>query len=144
MNAWKNIKNQLEHKTLIIMTKYFVRLLYPYITKDISSKQLVIFIVSVVHIDFLSKELCLMSFLFTWNQSIVQQLISEGNWRSLFLNASPIGLNAMMMWRFSRTLFTKKANMAKGEKSSPPLPSASIWACMAGRILWENNDKCFK
>ena len=47
--------------------------------KDISSKQLVIFIVSVVHNDFWSKELWLMSFLFTWNQSIVQQLISEGN-----------------------------------------------------------------
>ena len=32
--------------------------------------------------------------LYTWNQSMVQQLISEGNILSLFLNASPIGLIA--------------------------------------------------
>ena len=33
----------------------------------------------------------------TWNQSMVQQFTSEGNFLNLFLNASPIGLMASTM-----------------------------------------------
>jgi len=45
----------------------------------------------------------------TWNQSIVQQLMSDGYCRSRLRNALPIGLNAMIMCRFSRQRLTKYA-----------------------------------
>lgn len=51
----------------------------------------------------------------TWNQSIVQQLMSEGNCRSLFLKASPMGENAIIMWRFVLHRSTKYENIASGE-----------------------------
>ncbi len=54
----------------------------------------------------------------TWNQSILQQLISDGNFRILFLNASPIGLNAITTCKFSLHLSTKKANNVNGENSA--------------------------
>ena len=38
------------------------------------------------------------------NQSMVQQLISDGNWRHRERNASPTGDMHRMMWRLSRTL----------------------------------------
>lgn len=61
----------------------------------------------------------------TWNQSIVQQLISEGNCLRRLRKASPIGLNATTIWRFSLQQFTKNANKAKGLSSSCLLPA---WA----------------
>lgn len=41
------------------------------------------------------------------HQSMVQQLTSEGNWRSRSLKASPMGLMASTMCRLSRVLSTK-------------------------------------
>lgn len=55
--------------------------------------------------------------LLTWNQSMVQQLIRDGNIRSLFLNASPIGLIARTTWRLARTRSMKKLYMANGVAS---------------------------
>ena len=54
----------------------------------------------------------------TWNQSMVQQLMSEGNFLSLFLKASPMGLMARMTWRLSLQRLTKRLNRASGEKSA--------------------------
>jgi len=45
----------------------------------------------------------------TWNQSIVQQLMSDGYCRRRLRKALPIGLNAMMTCRFSRQRLTKYA-----------------------------------
>ncbi len=53
----------------------------------------------------------------TWNQSIVQQLIRDGNILSLFLNASPIGLIARTTCRFCRTRSMKKLYIARGVAS---------------------------
>jgi hypothetical protein len=53
----------------------------------------------------------------TWNQSMVQQLISEGNILNLFLNASPIGLIAKTTWRFCLTRSMKKLYIARGVAS---------------------------
>ena len=48
----------------------------------------------------------------TWNQSMVQQLTSDGNFLSLFLKASPIGLMARTMCSWSRTRDTNRLNKA--------------------------------
>lgn len=40
--------------------------------------------------------LCPLNAQLTWNQSMVQQLMREGNFLSLFLKASPMGLMASM------------------------------------------------
>lgn len=48
---------------------------------------------------------------------MVQQLIREGNIRSLFLNASPIGLIARTTWRLPRTRSMKKLYIANGVAS---------------------------
>ena len=53
----------------------------------------------------------------TWNQSMVQQLMREGNILSLFLKASPIGLMASTTWRFSFTLSINKLYMETGVAS---------------------------
>ena len=50
--------------------------------------------IETLHIKVSKRNLSEMFFLLTLNQSIVQQLISEGNMRRRFLNASPIGLKA--------------------------------------------------
>ncbi len=71
-----------------------------------------------------------------WNQSMVQQLIRDGNWRSRFRNASPIGLKATTMCRFSLQRATKKANRVKGLNSKFLLPA---WA--SGRIVWGRRDE---
>ena len=68
----------------------------------------------------------------TWNQSMVQQLMREGNCLRRLRNASPMGENAMMTWRFSRQRFTKKANRASGLKSAFLSPA---WA--TGRTACE-------
>ena len=54
----------------------------------------------------------------TWNQSMVQQLISDGNILSLFLKASPIGLIHNTTCRFRRTRSTKKLYIANGLEST--------------------------
>lgn len=54
----------------------------------------------------------------TWNQSIVQQLISDGNILSLFLKASPIGLIHNTTCRLRRTRSTKKLYIANGLEST--------------------------
>ena len=43
----------------------------------------------------------------TWNQSMVQQFTSEGNFLSLLRKASPMGLMANTIWSWSRTRSTK-------------------------------------
>lgn len=75
--------------------------------------------------------------LHTWNQSMVQQLISEGNCLRRLRKASPIGLNATTIWRFSLQQFTKNANKAKGLSSSCLLPA---WATarIPLRIIYAN------
>lgn len=50
----------------------------------------------------------------------------------LFLNASPIGLKAITMCRFSLHLFTKNVNNARGEKSAFLSSEA---ATIAGRTI---------
>ena len=54
---------------------------------------------------------------YTWNQSMVQQLMSDGNIRSRLRNASPIGLIANTMWRLALTRSMKKLYMASGVAS---------------------------
>ena len=68
----------------------------------------------------------------TSNQSIEQQLMSDGYWRMWLRNASPIGLKAMMMWRFLRQRLTKNANSSRGVSSAPS--GAYSWA--AARIVY--------
>lgn len=63
-------------------------------------------------------------FLNTWNQSIVQQLMSDGNWRSLERKVFPMGLIAIIICIFSVDLFTKYEYKAKGDKSAPSSFSA--------------------
>ena len=58
----------------------------------------------------------------TWNQSMVQQLTSEGNCLNLFLKASPMGLKAITMWKRSRHRCTKNANSCRGLMSAFFLP----------------------
>ena len=53
----------------------------------------------------------------TWNQSMVQQLMREGNILSLFLKESPMGLIARTTWRCSFTLSMKKLYMERGVAS---------------------------
>jgi len=53
----------------------------------------------------------------TWNQSIVQQLISDGNLRSRLRNTSPIGLIVRTMWSWSRQCWTNILNNATAEPS---------------------------
>ena len=53
-----------------------------------------------------------------WNQSIVQQLINEGNFLKLLVNCEPIGLIQSKMCRFSLHRLTKKLNKARGENSA--------------------------
>jgi hypothetical protein len=48
---------------------------------------------------------------------MVQQLMSDGNIRNLFRNASPIGLIARTIWRFFLTRSVKKLYIAKGVAS---------------------------
>ena len=48
---------------------------------------------------------------------MVQQLTREGNIRTRFLNASPMGLIASTTWSCSLTLSTKKLNRASGVPS---------------------------
>lgn len=68
----------------------------------------------------------------TWNQSIVQQLIREGNCLRRFLNASPMGLIAKTMCRFSRHRLMKKLNKLSG------VNSASLYsACASGLTALE-------
>lgn len=67
----------------------------------------------------------------TWNQSMVQQLIRDGNCRRRFRKASPIGLKATTMWRFSLQRVTKNAKRAKGLNSKFLFPP---WAM--GHIVW--------
>ena len=74
----------------------------------------------------------------TWNQSMVQQLIREGNCRRRFRKASPIGLKAMMICRFSLQRVTKNANSASGLKSAFLSPAAA-WA--AGRTAYMKHRK---
>ena len=62
-----------------------------------------------------------------WNQSMLQQLINEGNFRIRERNASPIGLNAMTTCKLSRHRLTKNANRARGENSAF-LSSEAAWA----------------
>ena len=73
---------------------------------------------------------------FTWNQSMVQQLIRDGNWRRRFRKASPIGLKATTMCRFSLQRATKKANRVKGLNSKFLLPA---WAM--GRTVWRKREE---
>lgn len=54
----------------------------------------------------------------TWNQSIVQQLINEGNCLNLLRKASPIGLMHNIMCKLSLHRLTKYVNKARGEKSA--------------------------
>lgn len=54
----------------------------------------------------------------TWNQSIVQQLIREGNMRRRFRKASPIGLKARTTWRLLRTLSRNLLYMFSGVSSA--------------------------
>ncbi len=54
----------------------------------------------------------------TWNQSIVQQLMSDGNILSLFLKASPIGLMHNTTCKLRRTRSMKKLYMANGLEST--------------------------
>mmetsp|Transcript_23989 Transcript_23989/g.77973 ORF Transcript_23989/g.77973 Transcript_23989/m.77973 type:complete len:412 (-) Transcript_23989:1910-3145(-) len=60
------------------------------------------------------------------NQSIVQQLTSDGNMRSRCRKASPIGENARTMWRLARTRPMKKELMAF-------LVTGKPCCCMSGR-----------
>ena len=69
---------------------------------------------------------------------MVQQLMRDGNCRSLFLKASPMGLKAIMMCRFSRQRLTKKANSASGLNSAFLSPDAA-WA--AGRTAYTITGK---
>ena len=54
---------------------------------------------------------------FTWNQSIVQQLMREGNILIRLLKASPMGLIANTTCRLARTRSMKKLYMASGVDS---------------------------
>ena len=64
-----------------------------------------------------------------WNQSMVQQLMREGNLRRRLRKASPMGLKARMTWRFSLHRLTKKLKRDSG------VCSASLFsACASGRI----------
>lgn len=74
--------------------------------------------------------------LYTWNQSMVQQLIRDGNWRRRFLKASPMGLKATTMCKFCLQRATKKANRAKGLSSKFLLPA---WAM--GRTAWRKKKE---
>ena len=56
-------------------------------------------------------------FTHTWNQSMVQQLMREGNFLSLVLKASPMGLMASTMCSWSRHLWMNMLNSATGEPS---------------------------
>lgn len=72
----------------------------------------------------------------TWNQSMVQQLISDGNWRRRFLKASPMGLKATIICKFSLQRATKNANRVSGLSSKFLLPA---WAM--GRTAWRKRDE---
>lgn len=50
----------------------------------------------------------------TWNQSMVQQLISEGNIRRRERKESPMGLMASTMCKFARTFSIKQLYIANG------------------------------
>ena len=64
-----------------------------------------------------------------WNQSMVQQLMREGNLRRRLRKASPMGLKARITWRFSLHRLTKKLKRESG------VCSASLFsACANGRI----------
>ena len=54
---------------------------------------------------------------FTWNQSIVQQLMREGNILIRLLKASPMGLIANTTCRLARTRSMKKLYIASGVDS---------------------------
>ena len=77
----------------------------------------------------------------TWNQSIVQQLISEGNCLSLLRNASPIGLMHNITCSFSLQQFTKKLKRANGENS---IFLSSAWAWATGRTTYIIEQKIGK
>ena len=53
----------------------------------------------------------------TWNQSMVQQLMSDGNMRSRLRKASPIGLMASTMCRFCLTRSINMLYIASGVTS---------------------------
>jgi len=53
----------------------------------------------------------------TWNQSMVQQLMRDGNMRRRLRNASPIGLIAKTTCRLRRTRSVKKLYIANGVAS---------------------------
>ena len=53
----------------------------------------------------------------TWNQSMVQQLMREGNILSRLRKASPMGLIARTTWRFWRTRSMNRLYMANGVAS---------------------------
>ncbi len=52
-----------------------------------------------------------------WNQSMVQQLMREGNIRRRFLKASPMGLMARTTCKFACTRSMKKLYMERGVAS---------------------------
>ena len=70
----------------------------------------------------------------TSNQSMEQQLMSDGYWRMWLRNASPIGLKAMMMCRFLRQRATKNANSSSGVSSELSV----AYSCAAVLIAWRN------
>mmetsp|Transcript_25199 Transcript_25199/g.84728 ORF Transcript_25199/g.84728 Transcript_25199/m.84728 type:complete len:321 (-) Transcript_25199:604-1566(-) len=59
------------------------------------------------------------------NQSMAQQLTSDGNLRRRSLNASPMGENARMMWSCCLTRWTKNAKSWRGVMSAAARPNFS-------------------
>ena len=72
----------------------------------------------------------------TWNQSMVQQLMRDGNWRRRVRKASPMGLKATTMCRFSLQRDTKNANRARGLNSNFLFPASA-----RGRSVWRKGDE---
>lgn len=58
------------------------------------------------------------------NQSIVVQFTKAGYWRSLFLNASPMGLMQSIMCMLARTLFIRKLYIASEVWITPAFVAA--------------------
>ena len=64
-----------------------------------------------------------------WNQSMVQQLIRDGNFLTRLRKASPIGLKARITWSFSRQRETKKLKRESG------VCSVSLFSACANGLI---------
>ena len=76
----------------------------------------------------------------TWNQSMVQQLTNEGNFRSRFLKVSPMGLMASTMCSWSRQRWMNILNRATGDPSvCLDLSLCLQWICVQS-VKWAHKD----